>query len=166
MSPIPSVTTATMRPIRASQSCGEPVADAPNRLEVVRLGRIVLDLLAQAAHVHRDRSRVERRRVPPYAHHQLVAREHPAWMAREEPEEIELLRRQAQFDPALRTSRVARSSSTSPNPGGPPTMSVDRTAAKRSLPARRVRAGRTASSRSHPHRARARRCGRPPRRGR
>ena len=90
-------------PCPASRSRRQPVADAPDRLEIPRLRRIVLDLLAKASHVHRHRARVERRGVAPDARHQLVAREHAARMAREEPEQVELLRRQP--DPAACLAR-------------------------------------------------------------
>src|SRR5580765_4515174 len=76
---------------RRSRSWHEPVADPPAGLEVARLGRDLLDLLAKAPDVNRDRARVELRGVPPHARHELVAREHAARVAREEPEEVELL---------------------------------------------------------------------------
>ena len=59
-----------------------------------------------AADVDRDGARVERRRVAPDARHQLVAREDAPRVAREEPEEVELLRRQPHL--AARLPHVAR----------------------------------------------------------
>src|SRR4029453_15049970 len=81
-----------------SGSRDQPVADSPYRLEVTRLGRLVLDLLPEPAHMHGDGPRVQNRLVPPDARHQLVPREHTPRMAREEPEEIELLRREPELD--------------------------------------------------------------------
>ena len=153
--------------MRAVGSRQQPVADTPDRLEVLRLGRIGLDLLAQAPYVDGHRSRVERGRVPPDAGHELIAREHPPWMAGEEPEQIELPRGQPHARrPPLRTSRVARVELDVPElEAVRATRRRDRTVAGRSSRARRARAGRTASSRSRPRPARGRRCGPPRRRG-
>src|SRR5262245_37153544 len=66
---------------------------------MARVGRVQLNLLAQAADVNGDRSRVERRLVAPDAAHQLVAREDPARVSRQEPDQVELLRSEAEGTP-------------------------------------------------------------------
>src|SRR5207244_7943010 len=68
----------------------EPVADAPDGLEVAGPRGLVLDLLAQPPDVDGDGARVEGRRVAPDPPHQMLTREHPPRMAGEEPEEVEL----------------------------------------------------------------------------
>ena len=59
--------------------------------------RALLDLLPQPPHVHGDGAGVERGLVAPDPAHQLVAGEDLARMAGEEPEQVELLRRQPQL---------------------------------------------------------------------
>src|SRR5437868_15122648 len=75
----------------------EPVPNAPDSFEMPWLRRRLLDLLAQAPDVHRDRSGVEGCRIPPHAIHQLVAGEDAPRMRDEEPEEVELLEGQLQW---------------------------------------------------------------------
>jgi hypothetical protein len=70
------------------------VADAPDGLEQLRARGVGLELLAQAPDVDRDGSGVERRGVAPHAVHQLVAREDAVRVRRQEPEQVEFLRRQ------------------------------------------------------------------------
>src|SRR5207249_239978 len=63
--------------------------------------RVVLGLLSQAADMDRDRAGVERGRVSPHARHELVAGEHAARVAREEPDQLELLRGQTYLGATL-----------------------------------------------------------------
>ena len=58
-----------------ARSRRQPVAAAPDRLEVAGPRGVVLDLRAQPAHVDGDGARVERRGVAPDVVHQLVAGE-------------------------------------------------------------------------------------------
>src|SRR6266545_1576134 len=84
------------RPRRSGRagSRGEAVADAPDRLEVARSGRFVFDLFAQAPYMYGDGAAVERGLVAPDPAHQLVTREDTTGMASEEPEQLELARRE------------------------------------------------------------------------
>src|SRR5581483_11992149 len=70
------------------------VSDTPHRLQVPRPRRVLLDLRAQAAHVHRHRARLAGVRVVPDVRHELLAREHAARMPREVIQQVELARRQ------------------------------------------------------------------------
>src|SRR5262249_11029111 len=72
---------------------------------MARVGRVLLDLLAEAAYVDSHGSRVEGRLVAPHAAHQLVAREDPARVSRQKPEQVELLRRETEGTP--RASHVS-----------------------------------------------------------
>src|SRR5581483_460061 len=94
----------------AGASCRpQPVADSPDRLEQLWMRRVALELLAQAANVNRHRARVERGRVTPDALHQLLAREDAVRVRGEEPQQLELLRRQAErlaVAPRLARDRV------------------------------------------------------------
>src|SRR5581483_9422248 len=72
----------------------EPVADAPDGVQVKGPARVGFDLFPQAPHVDGHRSGVDCRLVAPDARHQLVAGEHVARMGGEEPAELELLRRE------------------------------------------------------------------------
>ena len=58
----------------------EPVADTPHRGDPARVFGIVLDLVADTAHVHRDRRRIlpVGRRLP-HVPEQVGSREHLAW---------------------------------------------------------------------------------------
>ena len=87
----------------AERSRLEPVADAPDRLDVTRPRRVGLDLRAQPAHVHRHSRRVAVEGVLPDRVHQLRARERLARMAREEQQQVELALRQRDLVPARRT---------------------------------------------------------------
>ena len=55
----------------------------------------------EPADVHRDRAGIERGLVPPDAAHELVAPEDATRVAREEPEKVELLRREPHLDARL-----------------------------------------------------------------
>src|SRR5215210_4051313 len=77
-----------------ARSWREPVADPPDRFQELRVGRVTFELLSQAADVDGECAGVERRGVAPNAAHQIIARENPPRVAGEEPEEVELLRRQ------------------------------------------------------------------------
>ena len=166
---------ATTRPTREAsrarrrarrRSWREPVADAPDGLQGPRLRRVVLDLLAQPPDMDGDRAGVERGRVAPDASHELVAREDPARMAGEEPEQVELLRRQAQLPSAAARPRASSTSideAAELEPLRVPGRRGRRGGAPRAR-GRPARAARRASSRSRRRRARARRSGRPPRR--
>src|ERR1700751_1007976 len=67
------------------------VADPPHRHD----RRSVAELPPQLAHVDVDRPRIAREGVAPHALEQLVAREHEAAVVEQLPEEVELLRCQA-----------------------------------------------------------------------
>ena len=102
--------TTSAKPITARTGSRRP---RPSR--GARALRVALDLRAQPLHVHRHRPGVERGLVAPDAVHQLVAREHLPRMRREEEEEVELLRGQAQRLAVDRDlARRARRSSESP----------------------------------------------------
>src|SRR4051794_18803229 len=79
---------------RASSLWPQPVADAPDGLDVARLLGLALDLRTQAADVNRDRRRVAVEREAPHLLHELIAREDLAGVAREEEQEIELALRE------------------------------------------------------------------------
>ncbi len=68
----------------------ELVADAPDRLDVARVERIRLDLLAQTTHMHRDRAGVATIGVAPHLVEQLRAREDRPRVAGQEEQQIEL----------------------------------------------------------------------------
>src|SRR6266508_4395032 len=76
---------------RRARSRLEPVADAPDRLEMLRVRWIALELFPQAPDVHRDGARVEHGLIAPDARHQLVAGEDPTWIGGEEVQQVELL---------------------------------------------------------------------------
>src|SRR5579863_8831609 len=81
----------------------EPVAGAPDSDDVARLGRVGLDLLAQASDVDRDGAAVAER-APDHLE-QLVAAEHLPRMLDEDAQHGELARRQ--FDlPSLAADLV------------------------------------------------------------
>src|SRR5947207_3408582 len=65
------------------------IAHAPYGLDVSRVRRVRLDLLAQPAHVNRYRAVVAVEFKAPYLIEQLGAREHLPGMARQEPQQIE-----------------------------------------------------------------------------
>src|SRR3954453_204669 len=91
-SPTPSVTSETTTAPQIMRSRHQSVADAPDRLEMERLGGVGLDLLAQAPDVNRHRSGVECCLVAPDAAHQLISREDALRIPRKKGEKVELLR--------------------------------------------------------------------------
>src|SRR5437763_597321 len=78
------------RPTAPARSWAEPVAHAPDRLEVARVGRLLLDLLSQTADVDGDCAGVEGRRVAPNPAQEIFPGEHAARVVDEEPEQVEL----------------------------------------------------------------------------
>src|SRR4051794_41933499 len=79
---------------RASSLWPQPVADAPDGLDVARLLGLALDLRTQAADANRDRRRVAVEREAPHLLQALIAREDLAGGAREGGQEIELALRE------------------------------------------------------------------------
>ena len=75
----------------------QPVAGAPDGLEVDRLGGIAFDLFAQTSNVDGECACVDGGCIPPDAGHQLVSREDVVRVRGEEPEQVELLRCEAQL---------------------------------------------------------------------
>jgi hypothetical protein len=68
---------------------------------VARLARVVLDLLAHPPDVHSHRPGVEAFVVAPDPAHDLIPGEHATGVARDEPQEVELLGRKPDLDAAL-----------------------------------------------------------------
>src|ERR1700681_625202 len=77
----------------------EAVADPRNRVDVVRLFRVALDLLAQAVDVGVDRTRLDLDLVAPHFAQELAAAHHLAGLRGQQRQEVELGERQGDLFP-------------------------------------------------------------------
>src|SRR5436190_23979878 len=75
----------------------ELIANAPDRLDIAGPFRILLDLLSEAAHMHRHRATVARVGPVPYLVEQVLPREDLTMVPGEEFEQIELAGGQFDF---------------------------------------------------------------------